>query len=165
MGFNPRIAPYSIQMSCPFVDTTSAGVQELDTFLHKMAFAGQVIGGYACLGATAPAVASSDTSTWLSVCAVWKEGAATTTGVYATASMCVARETGETDAVNADGSWVKNHVYTLTNESVTRRTLAAGDKLYLRTRFKAVTSRMNARGIKVEEMNVQVDYIYGLESA
>jgi len=165
MGFNPRIAPYSVQVSCPFIDTTSAGVQELDTFLHKMAFAGQVVGGYACLGATSPLVASSDTTTWLSVCAVWKEGEATTTGVYATASMCCARERGETAAVNTGGHWVKNRPYTLTNEIASRRTLAAGDKLYLRTKYQGDTTRWKDATIKNEDMSIQVDYIYGLESA
>ena len=165
MGFNPRIAPYSIQMRCALFDKTTSGPQELDSYLHTMAFAGQVIGGYACLDALAAAVASTDTTTWFSICAVWKEGEATTTGVYATASMCCARETGETAAVNLNGSWAKNQVYTLTNEIASRRTLAAGDKLYLRTRYQGDTTRWKDATIKNEDMSIQVDYIYGLESA
>jgi len=165
MGFNPRIAPYSIQLHCPMLNLTTSGPFELDTFLHRMAFAGQVVGGYACLGPLAQAVAATDTTTWLSVCAVWKEGAATDVGVYATASMCCARETGETGAVNGDGHWVKNRPYTLTNEIASRRTLAAGDKLYLRTRYQGDTTRWKDATIKNEDMSIQVDYIYGLESA
>ncbi len=163
MGFNPRLAPYSIQTVCDLHKLTTSGPHEMDTFLHKMAFAGQVLGGYACLGPQAVAIAATDTTTWLSVVAVWKEGADTTTGVYATGSMVVARETGETGAVNGDGHWVVNRPYTLTNESVTRRTLAAGDKLYLRTRFQFDTTR--PANIIPEDISIQVDFMYGLETA
>lgn len=159
MGFNARLNPYSVQMRCDLHKLTTSGPHDMDTFLHKMAFAGQVLGGYACLGPQAAAVASTDSTTWLSIVAVWKEGSATTTGVYATASMCCARETGETGAVNAGGHWVKNRPYTLTNESVARRTLAAGDKLYLRTRFQFDTTR--PANILPEDMTVQVDFVYG----
>lgn len=163
MGFNPRLAPYSIQMRCPLTKLVTTGPHEHDTFLHKMAFAGQVLGAYACLGPLSNAVASSDTTTWLSIVAVWKEGEATTTGVYATASMCAARETGETAAVNTGGSWVVNRPYTLTNEVVSRRTLSAGDKLYLRTRYRHDSSGLGAT--VQEDISIQVDYIYGLETA
>jgi len=161
MGFNPRLSPYSIQMRCDLHKLTTSGPHEMDTFLHKMAFAGQVLGGYACLGPQAAAIASSDSTTWLSVVAVWKEGATTTTGVYATGSMCCARETGETGAVNTGGHWVLNRPYTLTNEVASRRKLAAGDKLYLRTRFQFDTTRPG--NILPEDISVQVDYVYGEE--
>ena len=162
MGFNPRLSPYSIQMTTPLTKVTTTGPHEHDTFLHKMAFAGQVLGGYACLGPSCNnAVASTDTTTWLSIVAVWKEGEATTTGVYATASMCCARETGETAGVNTGGHWVVNRPYTLTNEISSRRKLAAGDKLYLRTRYQHDATGLTAA--VQEDISVQVDYVYGYE--
>ena len=165
MGFNPRIAPYSIQMRCALMGTTTSGPHELDSFLHTMAFKGQVVGAYAGLDALAQAIASSDATTWFSVCAIWKEGEATTTGVYATDAMCAARETGEATADNLDGHWAKNRVYTLTNEVASRRTLEAGDKLYLRTRTQRDTTTYKNTKIIDEGLTIQVDYIYGLESA
>jgi hypothetical protein len=150
-------------MRCPLNKLVTSGAHEHDSFLHRMAFAGQVLGAYACLGPLSNAVASSDTTTWLSIVAVWKEGAATAAGVYATASMCAARETGETAATNADGSWVVNRPYTLTNEVVSRRTLAAGDKLYLRTKYQHDSTGLGAT--VQEDISIQVDYIYGLETA
>ena len=161
MGFNPRLAPYSIQSNCDLNRLTTSGPHNMDTYLHTMAFAGQVIGGYACLGPQAVAIASSDSTTWLSIVAVWKEGAATAVGVYETASFCVARETGETGALNTGGHWQVLRPYTLTNEVTSRRQLAAGDKLFLRTRFQFDTTRPG--NIIPEDITIQVDYIYGHE--
>jgi hypothetical protein len=164
MGFNPRLAPYSIQMNCPMTKLVASGPHDMDTFLHQAAFAGQVLGAYACLGPLIEsAVAAGDTTTWLSVVAVWKEGEATTTGVYATGQMCAGRETGEAGADNTGGAWALNQPYTLTNEVVSRRNFDAGDKLYLRTRYQHDVSSMNAS--VQEDITIQVDYIYGLETA
>lgn len=160
MGFNARLAPYTVQRRVIYHPDTGTDTHSLDSFFFRLPFAGQLIGAYACLAADAAAQAGDDKTTNLWEVSIWKNSADNTTATYDTADRAAAR-TGE--AANTTGSlaWAANTVYTLTNKSATRRKFDAGDKLYLRTSFTGKTDHPFA---PPQMLDAQMDYIIGYEA-
>jgi len=164
MGFNARLAPYSVTKEVHFQTNTDTDTFQLDHFIFRFPFAGQLIGAYCALGqgAAYPAGDSKTTNLW--EVSLWKNSADNTTATYATDDRA-AKRTGE--AANTTGSlvWALNTVYTLTNQSSTLRKFAAGDKMYLRTAFTAgVTHATIGLSLAQQKMEIQADYIIGYEA-
>lgn len=159
-GFNPRLAPFTVQQRVVYHPDTDNNTHDHDAFFYRFPYAGQLIGAYACLAQDAASQAGDDKTTNLFEVSIWKNSADNTTGTYATADRAAAR-TGE--AANTTGAliWLSNRVYTLTNKTATRRKFDAGDKLFLRTRMKANTDHPFA---PPQMIDVQMDYIIGHES-
>lgn len=161
MGFNPRLAPYSVTKEVNYQTNTDVATFELDHFLMKMPFAGQLLGAYTALAQGAAPVAV-DTTTALYEVSIWKNSADNTTATYATGDRAAKR----TGAVNQTGAiaWASNTVYALTNQTATRRNFDAGDKLYLRTAFTAAVNHGTAFGFPQEKLEIQMDYVIGQEA-
>jgi len=164
MGFNARLAPYSIVNEVNFQTNTDTDTFQKDHFMFRFPFAGQLIGAYAALSPSATAIPGDDKTTNLWEVSLWKEGVDTAAGVYATGARA-AKRTGE--AANTTGAliWGLGRVYTLTNQTAAKRTFAAGDKMYLRTSYTANTEHHAALpGMVGEMLEVQADYIIGYEA-
>ena len=161
MGFNARLAPYTVVSEVSFQTNTDTDTFELDHFVFRFPFAGQLVGAYAALGQGGYAIAA-DTTTCLNEVSLWKCSADNTTATYDTADRAAKR----TGAVNATGGilWASNTVYALTNQTATRRKFAAGDKMFLRTSFTAAVAHGTAMGFPQNKMEIQADYIIGHEA-
>jgi len=162
MGFNARLAPYTVTKEVHYQTNTDTDTFQLDHFLFRFPFAGQLVGAYAALGqGAAPKVA--DTTTCLWEVSLWKEGVNTAAAVYDTANRA-AKRTGERDATGGI-LWAANTVYTLTNQTAALRKFNAGDKMYLRTGFTAdVTASTIGLSLAQEKLEIQMDYIIGYEA-
>ena len=160
MGFNPRLAPYTVHRSALYHPATGTDTYQLDHFLFKFPYAGQLISAYANLDPNATVQAGDDKTTNLWEVSIWKNSVDNTTATYATADRAAAR-TGE--AANTTGAlvWNANTVYTLTNKSTARRRFNLGDKLYLLTNFTAATNHPFVTG--TSKVDVQMDYIIGYD--
>jgi hypothetical protein len=162
MGFNARLAPYSVAKEVHFQTNTNTDTFERDHFIFRFPFAGQLIGAYAALGMSAEVV-DADTTTCLYEVSLWKNSADNTTATYDTADRA-AKRTGE---VNATGGilWASNTTYALTNLTAARRKFAAGDKMFLRTGFTANTQHVGSDNeLQGERLEIQADYIIGHEA-
>ncbi len=164
MGFNARLAPYSVVKEVNFQTNTNTDTFTRDHFIFRFPYAGQLIGAYAALGQGASAQAADDKTTNLYEVSLWKNSADNTTATYATDDRA-AKRTGE--AANTTGSltWTAGAVYTLTNQTAALRTFAAGDKMFLRTGFTAATTHNTTQfGLQQEKLEIQADYIIGYEA-
>ena len=165
MGFNPRLAPYTVNKEVGYQTNTDTDTFSKDHFLFRFPFAGQLISAYAALGPNATVLPGDDKTTNLWEVSIWKNSVDNTTATFATADRAALR-TGE--AANTTGAlaWATNTVYTLTNKSGARRRFNAGDKLYLRTSYTAATSHgsLTAMAVLQERLGVQMDYIIGQET-
>jgi len=163
MGFNARLAPYTVTREVNFQTNTDTDTFQKDHFIFRFPFAGQLIGAYAALGQGGDPVAA-DTTTCLWEVSLWKNSADNTTATYDTADRAAKR----TGAVNATGGilWASNTVYSLTNETAARRKFAAGDKMFLRTAFTGATTHVTTQfALAQEKLEVQADYIIGHEAS
>ncbi len=162
MGFNARLAPYSVVSEVMFQTNTNTDTFQRDHFIFRFPFAGQLIGAYAALGQGASAQAADDKTTNLYEVSLWKNSADNTTATYDTADRAAKR----TGAVNATGGilWANNTVYALTNQTAARRKFDAGDKMYLRTGFTAAVAHGTTFQYPQEQLEIQADYIIGEEA-
>ena len=78
MGFNARLAPYTVVSEVSFQTNTDTDTFELDHFVFRFPFAGQLVGAYAALGQGGYAIAA-DTTTCLNEVSLWKCSADNTT--------------------------------------------------------------------------------------
>jgi hypothetical protein len=164
MGFNARLTPYTVTKEVNFHTNTDTDTFDVDHFVFRFPFAGQLVGAYACLGQGAAALAGDDKTTNLYEVSLWKEGEATDAGVYATGARA-AKRTGELANTTGALIWALNRVYALTNLTAARRKFAAGDKMYLRTGYTAATSHNTTTfAFQQEKIEIQADYIIGYEA-
>ncbi len=141
MGFNPRLAPYTVTYNQDVVFEVTNATVDMDWF--RFPFAGQLLAAYA---ATSGNIAT-DTTTALTTVAIGKSLQGT--GAYAAAASRVvtAAATGST--------WDNTTQYTLTNSSTASELkFAAGDWAMLRRIFIHSTGT-------VKGLSVQMDYVIG----
>jgi len=164
MGFNARLAPFSVVNEVNYQTGTQNAAFTLDHFLFRFPFAGQLIGAYAHLGQGASTQDEDDKTTNLYEVSLWKNSADNTTATYATADRA-AKRTGEPATTAGSLTWALNTVYTLSNLTAARRKFGAGDKMYLRTSFNAATDHAK-KGLSMaqELLEIQMDYIIGYEA-
>jgi len=175
MGFNPRLALYSItrEVSMYFATATDTYTYNVDIFRFPQA--GQVIGAYAnavrtvsAAGAPqAPAAVEATTNTGIQEISLWKATDADTTATYAT-SLRAGKRTGDQDSSTGGGvNWrlagtsAVPGLYALTMESTaSRKQFAVDDRVLMHAIAYGATD--TERGYKV---SLQMDYIIGHESA
>ena len=144
MGFNPRLAPYSLtyQQSI-YLNTT--GTDDIDWF--RFPFAGELLAAYGSVQSNI----ATDATTALTTVAVGKSAGGT--GAYAAASSRVV-------TANSDGAstWDNTTQYTLANNAtVANVQFAAGDWAMIR-----LINANTAAGANL--INIQMDYVLGHES-
>ncbi len=142
MGFNPRLAPYSITFQQDNAFEVSSTTVDMDWF--RFPFAGQLLAAYAAVNIDI----ATDTTTAITTLAIGKSLAGT--GAYAAAASRVV-------TAGSDGAseWDKTTQYTLTNSSTASELkFAAGDWAMIRR--VQVHNSGALRGL-----NVQMDYVIG----
>lgn len=142
MGFNPRLAPYSVTYQQDNILEVASATVDLDWF--RFPFAGQLLAAYAAVSTNIP----TDTTTAMTTLAVGKSLAGT--GAYAAASSRVV-----TAASDGASTWDNTTQYTLTNSTTASELkFAAGDWAMIRRIF--VHNSGAVRG-----MSLQMDYVIG----
>lgn len=143
MGFNPRLAPYSLTFNRDNVFEVASTTIDMDWF--RFPFAGQLLAAYA---ATSGNIAT-DATTALTTLAIGKSVGGTTSYAAASSRVVTAAATGST--------WDNTTQYTLTNSTTVSETkFAAGDWAMVRRVF--VHSSAGVRGL-----SLQMDYVIGYE--
>ncbi len=141
MGFNPRLAPYSLTFNQSNVFEVTDATVDMDWF--RFPFAGELLAAYAATSGNI----ETDAATALTTVAIGKSVGGT--GGYAAAASRVntAGSTGST--------WDNTTQYTLTNSSTASELkFAQGDWAMIRRVF--VHSSGGVRGL-----NIQMDYVIG----
>lgn len=178
MGFNPRLAPFSITKQIEVRETSKDAAVSQHFPILKAPFAGQLVGAYAnvrkiqAAGTAMDAAQAATTNTGVDEISIWNYATADTTATYATGLRMAAR-TGDQDSVASDGlNWGlpptsgvaavsgTPGLYTLTNKSAARRKFLAGDVLMMHISPYGATNSH-----RVHAVDVQVDYIIGHEAS
>ncbi len=172
MGFNPRLAPYSVTRAIDVVCSSKMPGTAQNMPLFRFPAAGMLIGAYAnCTrkyadAATKSAEVEATTNTGVEQVSIWLHATDDTTATYAT-TLRAAKRTGTQDTSTGGGlnwRWPTTSggygLYSLTNCSASRRTFGAGDQAILRIDPYGATDAH-----RVFQLDVQMDYIIGQESA
>jgi hypothetical protein len=172
MGFNPRLAPFTVSRHFRLHFETAQDTNDLHRPLFKFPFAGQIIAAYAnaeryIAGGLNTAVEAT-TNTGIDEMSIWKHATDDTTATYATGLRSLQR-TGAQDSSTGGGiNWRlpgtsgEDSMYSFSNNntaSAARKQYAAGDvaMLYVRNYGATDTSR-------IFHINVQMDYVIGHEA-
>ena len=176
MGFNARLAPYTLCRDIEFQATSNDAAATQHCSLFKFPFAGQLVGAYANVRKIQPAATAATaaveatTNTGIDQVCIWKHATDDTTATYATALRAAAR-TGDADSSTGGGiNWrlpttaagtntTEAGLYTLTNKTATRRKFNAGDQAILG--FSSYGATNSHRQWSV---HVQMDYVIGHEA-
>ena len=171
MGFNPRLAPYSVSKSVLINASSKMAATQQNFPLFRFPFAGQLVGAYANVALTYPDAGTKDaaidaaTNANVGHVSIWKHAADDTTATYAT-SLRAAIRTGNNDTATGGGiDWLWpttttiDGLYSLTNKSGTRRKFAAGDNALICFVPSYATNAHNTF-----RLDIQMDYIYGYEA-
>lgn len=144
MGFNPRLAPYTLTyQQNPFLN--ASGTDDIDWY--RFPFAGELLAAYA----TVQSNIVTDTTTAITTLAVAKSAAGT--GAYAVVASRVV-----TAGSNGASTWDNTTQYTLANHStLASRQFAAGDWAMIR-----IINANSSAGANL--VNVQMDYVLGHEA-
>lgn len=168
MGFNPRLAPYTVMRDIRLHFETATDTNSLHRAVWKAPFAAQLVGAYAqaerhLVGAVNAAFEAT-TNTGIDEISIWKHATADTTATYATALRMAAR-TGNQDSSTGGGvNWRlpgttgEKSMYALTNKSAARRKFLAGDVAMAHVRNYGATDTS-----RIAEVHIQMDYIIGHE--
>jgi hypothetical protein len=169
MGFNPRLAPYSITGSIrrQFTSKDAAAAMNLDIF--RFPFAGEIVNAYAnalLIGAAgvADAIPAATTNTGIGDISIWKATDADTTATYASGIRAVKRTGAANSVASAGIAWLLSTttaspgLYALTNQSATRRKFASGDRAILRVAPRGATDAH-----RTYDVRYQMNYVIGHE--
>lgn len=169
MGFNPRLAPYTIAGSVRHQFTSKDAIDSMNKDIFQFPFAGEIVNAYAnvmligAAGAHDIGVAAT-TNTGIGDVSIWKATDADTTATYASGVRAVKR-TGAANSVGSEGiAWLVTEttaspgLYTLTNQTVARRQFAAGDRAILRLAVRGATDAH-----RTYETRYQMNYVVGHE--
>lgn len=145
MGFNPRLAPYSITLTQDNVFEVASATVDIDWF--RFPFAGEILAAYAAVSTNI----ATDTTTALTTVAIAKSLAGT--GAYQVAASRVVTAGGA-----GASTWDNTTQYTLTNNTVLASVqFAAGDWVMVRRVMVHTSGAL--RGLAL-----QMDYVLGYES-
>lgn len=172
MGFNPRLAPYTVTKQHIFIASSKMSTTTQYQPFFRFPYQGQLIGAYAnvtkCFAdaATKDLAVNAATNANITEVSILKHATDDTTLTYAT-GLRAAILTGANDTVTGGGVdyfWPTTSGATglkaLTNKTATRRTFGAGDQAILK--FTPYYTATNAH--YVWRLDVQMDYIIGTES-
>ncbi len=143
MGFNPRLAPYTLTyQQNPFQEASAT----FDVDWFRFPFAGELLAAYASVQSNV----ATDATTAMTTLAIGKSAAGT--GAYASVSSRVV-----TAGSDGASTWDNTTQYTLSNHATAASNqFAAGDWAMIRI------IQVNTSG-GVNFMNVQMDYVIGHE--
>ena len=146
MGFNPRLAPYTVTFNIETVFEVTNATKDMDWF--RFPFAGELLSAYAAVSGNI----ATDATTALTTVAIGKSAAGT--GAYQSVSSRVV-----TANSNGASTWDNTTQYTLSNSSTLASVqFAAGDWAMIRRVF------IHTSGA-VKGMSIQMDYVLGFTGA
>lgn len=171
MGFNARLAPYTILKQHTFIASSKMASTTQYQPLFRFPFAGQLVGAYANVtkvyadAATKDAAMDAATNANITEVSILKHATDDTTLTYAT-GLRAAILTGANDSVTGGGvdyTWPTTSGGTglkaLTNKTLLRRSFGAGDQALLK--LTPTYAATNAH--YVWRVDVQMDYVIGQE--
>jgi len=167
MGFNPRLAPYSIEKSVQVRVNSAAAGDGQEHPIFKFPFAGQMVGAFANVrrisptGVAVDAAIAADTTTAIPQVSLWKHATDDTTATYAT-GLRAAKRTGVAGVIAWDlpTTTAIRGFYTLTNQTAARRKFGAGDAVLVHVDVTGATDAHRAF-----QVDLQMDYIIGHEAS
>ncbi|HUT60022.1 MAG TPA: hypothetical protein VNA25_19425 [Phycisphaerae bacterium] len=172
MGFNPRLAPYSLSTALRFVASSAMAATTQYQPLFRFPFQGQLIGAYTNVtrtyadAGTKDAAIDAATDSVITEVSILKHAADDTTLTYAT-GLRAAILTGANDTSTGGGidyKWPTTSGGTgltaMTNKTATRRTFVQGDQAIVK-----FTPTWPTNAHYVWRVDLQMDYIIGQESA
>ncbi len=178
MGFNPRLAPYSLTCQIEVRETSKDAAKSQHFPIFKFPFAGQILNAHAnvrkiqAAGTAMDASVEATTNSGVDEISLWKHATADTTATYATALRSAIR-TGAQDTSTGGGvNWRlpvtgnvaatsgEKSMYALTNKSAARRKYLAGDVVYMHISPYGATNSH-----RVHEVTLQMDYMIGHEAS
>ena len=177
MGFNPRLAPFTVTKKFEVRETSKASNVIQHFPLFKFPFAGQLVGAYANVRKVQAAGIAVDkpqlatTATGVFEVSIWNHATADTTATYATALRAAARTGNKNSTLGGGLTWKlpltsgvagvsgEPSMYTLTNKSATRRKFLAGDVAMVNISPYGATNSN-----RVHVLDVQMDFIIGHEA-
>ena len=175
MGFNARLAPYTIEKTIEVRGTSKGAAVSQHFPIHKFAFASQLVGAFANVrriivaGTGVDLGVVADTTTGVDEVSIWKHATADTTATYATALRAAARTGVQAAAAlvwaipvtsGVGGTSGAPSLYTLTNKSAARRKFVAGDVAYMHFGPYGATNLDRAHVV-----DIQMDFIIGHEAS
>lgn len=171
MGFNPRLAPYSLTKQLCFIASSKMAATTQYQPLFRFPYQGQLIGAYANVtqtyadAATKDAAIDAATGANITEVSILKHATDDTTLTYAT-GLRAAILTGANDSVTGGGvdyTWPTTTtgvgMKALTNKTATRRTFGPGDQAIVKLTPNYATSAHY-----VWRVDLQLDYIIGTEA-
>ncbi len=169
MGFNPRLAPYTITGSVRHQFTSKDAAAAMNKDIFQFPFAGEIVNAYAnilLIGASGvhDVIPAATTNTGIGDISIWKVADADPTATSASGIRAVKRTGAANSVASAGIAWLETPttaspgLYTLTNQTVTRRQFAAGDRAILRVSPRGAT---NAH--RTYEVRYQMNYVIGHE--
>ncbi len=172
MGFNPRLAPYTVYRDVRLHFETGSDTNSLHRPVFKFPFAGQLISAYANVDRHLTGAANSSveatTNTGIDEISLWKHATADTTATYATGLRSLQR-TGAQDSSTGGGiNWRlpgtsgEKSLYAFSNNntaSAARKQYLAGDVVMMHARNYGATDTS-----RIFEVHLQVDYVIGHEA-
>jgi len=172
MGFNPRLAPFTITKQIQVRETSNDASVSQHFPIFVFPFAGQLVGARANIrkvqaaGTAVDAGQAATTNTGVDEISIWKHATDDTTATYATGLRAAAR-TGAQDTSTGGGLHWKiagtssaPGLYALTNKSAARRKFSAGDTAMMHISPYAATNSH-----RVHVVDIQMDYIIGHEAS
>jgi hypothetical protein len=170
MGFNARLAPYTVMRDIRLHFETATDTNSLQRPIWKTPFAAQLVGGYANLErhlvGLVNASMEATTNTGVDEISFWKHATADVTPTYITALRMAARTGNQNSSTGGGINWRlpgtsgEKSMYTMTNKSAARRKLVAGDVVMLHARNYGATDTS-----RIFEVHLQMDYIIGHEAS
>jgi len=170
MGFNARLAPYTVAKQLIFVASSKMAATTQYQPLFRFPYAGQLVGAYANVtrtyadAATKDAAINAATGANITEVSILKHATDDTTLTYAT-GLRAAILTGANDSVTGGGVdyfWPTTTVGTglkaLTNKTLLRRSFDAGDQAIVKLTPNYATSAHY-----VWRVDLQMDYVIGQE--
>ena len=176
MGFNARLAPYTITRTIQVRATSkdAAASQHLPVF--RFPFAGQLVGAYANLRRITLAATAADasvvgtTNTGVDEISLWKHATDDTTATYATSLRAAIRTGAQNSEAGGGLEWRhpsattgvsgEDSMYALTNKTAARRKFGAGDVMLMHISPYGGTDAHRAWDVEL-----QMDYIIGHEAS
>jgi len=187
MGFNPRLAPYTVSKTIEVRATSKDAATSQQFTLYRFPFAGQLVGAYANIrrvtlaGSAADAAIEATTNTGVKELSIWRVDATDTTATYTDALWAASRHAENTaGAITEDSStggginWHlpttarttaeiaagnTNGIYAMENSSASLRKFGAGDLAMMHIDPYGATDAHRAWNVEI-----QMDYIIGHES-
>jgi hypothetical protein len=173
MGFNSRLAPYTLSRHFRLHFETGSDTNSLHRPIFKFPFAGQIVEANAVVDRFAAgainAAVEATTNTGIDEISIWKHATADTTATYATGLRALQRTGNQNSSTGGGINWRlpgtsgEDTMYVFSNNNTaaaSRKQFLANDVAMLHVRNYGATDTS-----RIFHVNLQMDYVIGHEDA